>query len=81
MQICMHANFCWHYSWLNILTEESVQILSTKRICVIPWVKQHTISSCMEKDKKAVNLASEFEISKQPVSNILKNEENISMEP
>ena len=81
MRICMYANFCWHnYSWSNILTEESVQILSTKRKqSVLSLEKQHTISSCMEKGKKAVNLASEFEISKQPVSNILKNEEN--MEP
>lgn len=38
------------YSWLNILTEVSVQILSTKRKqSVLSLEKQHTILSCMEK--------------------------------
>ena len=63
------------YSWLNILTEESVQNSMLGDSNLLFLEKQHTISSCMEKGKKAVN--SEFEISKQPVSNILKNQENI----
>ena len=66
------------YSWLNILTEESVQILFTKRKqSVLSREKRQTILSCMEKGKKALNLASEFGISKQPISSILKNQENM----
>ena len=41
--------------------------------------KQQTILTCVEKGKKAVN--SEFEISKQSVPNILKNQVNWSPLP
>ena len=60
------------YSWLNILTEVCKILYVRQKQILLSLEKQHTISSCMEKGKKAVH--SEFEINKQPVPNILKNQ-------
>ena len=38
---------------------------------------KHATFSPLEKGEKAVNIVSEFEISKQQVSDILKNRENV----